>query len=235
MDGDIDSDLAWKSHYADRQARRPFRDFSYSYVDGQGRRRYTVASGKPFFAPDGAFLGYRGVAADITERMQAEEALIENEERLAAILEASPIGVSIVGADGRRIYVNSRLAEMLGRSKEELIGGKTMSSYADPSIRDRLFAHYEKGEPVSNVEVELVRSDGSSIWTLVTFEPTAYRGEPARMTWIYDITERKRAEEEVARQKALLEATMENIDQGVIMYDDDLVVTACNRRKGLSL
>ncbi len=52
--------------------------------------------------------------------------------------------------------------------------------------------------------------------------PTEYQGEPARMVWIYDITERKRIAEEIAGQRAVLEAVLENMDQGVSIFDENL-------------
>ena len=63
---------SWEAHRAVLEARQPFRGFEYMRVLEDGSRRYVTASGEPVFGADGAFLGYRGTAADITERKAAE-------------------------------------------------------------------------------------------------------------------------------------------------------------------
>ena len=139
---------------------------------------------------------------DVTEIRRAETALRESEERLSAILEASPVGVSIVSNDGKRKYVNARFAELLGQSKDELVDADISSSFADPADRDRVRAMFERDGNVRDQEAEYVDADGNRFWVLLTMAPTEYRGEPARMAWIYDITERKQAEAELAKKEA---------------------------------
>jgi PAS domain S-box-containing protein len=68
----------WRRHMADLDAHKPFRDFRYTSWDGS--EVYIAASGKPLFDPQGRFLGYRGVASDLTAAVRAgqlEEALQE--------------------------------------------------------------------------------------------------------------------------------------------------------------
>ena len=65
---------SWEEHRALLQARRPFRDFEYMRVTESGERRYVTSSGEPIHDADGTFTGYRGTAADITERKSAETA-----------------------------------------------------------------------------------------------------------------------------------------------------------------
>jgi len=63
----------WPSHLADLQARRPFRDFVFAYLDADQRRRVAKVSGRPVFDDEGGFLGYRGVGRDITREREAEQ------------------------------------------------------------------------------------------------------------------------------------------------------------------
>ncbi|MEQ9362288.1 MAG: histidine kinase dimerization/phospho-acceptor domain-containing protein, partial [Rhodospirillales bacterium] len=67
--------IAFEQHLADLTARRPFRDFEYGLFDGKGGIRYARISGAPVFADDGAFLGYRGFARDVTREWQSDQAL----------------------------------------------------------------------------------------------------------------------------------------------------------------
>jgi PAS domain S-box-containing protein len=68
----------WRLHLADLDAHKPFRDFRYRAASKDGSEVYIAASGKPHFDSDGRFLGYRGVARQITAAVRAaqlEEAL----------------------------------------------------------------------------------------------------------------------------------------------------------------
>ncbi|WP_245321767.1 bifunctional diguanylate cyclase/phosphodiesterase [Bradyrhizobium sp. LTSPM299] len=60
---------------ADMEAHRPFRDFTYTLIGQDGSRISISTSGKPIFADDGAFLGYRGTSSDITQLKEAERQL----------------------------------------------------------------------------------------------------------------------------------------------------------------
>ena len=56
----------WQSHYADLQERREFREFEYEFVTPSQRQMIAI-SGKPIFAKDGSFKGYRGTGRDVTD------------------------------------------------------------------------------------------------------------------------------------------------------------------------
>ena len=73
----------WEKHFKDMEARRPFKNFEYSYFAADGSVRFTSLSGVPIYGPDGEYLGYRGTSSDITkaraitESLQEKTALIE--------------------------------------------------------------------------------------------------------------------------------------------------------------
>ena len=70
LEGPDDGD--WSSHLADLEARRPFRDFIFAYLDADGHRRVAKVSGRPVFDENGNFSGYRGVGRDITNEVEAQ-------------------------------------------------------------------------------------------------------------------------------------------------------------------
>ncbi len=84
-----EDEAAMRRHRADMEARRPFRDFSYTLIGDDGSRVSIRTSGKPCFAEDGTFLGYRGTASDVTE-LRATEAMLE--QRTQALQEAHWLG-----------------------------------------------------------------------------------------------------------------------------------------------
>ena len=168
---------------------------------------------------------------DIEERRQAEQALRESEDRLSRILEVSPLGLSILETGTNvRLWANSRLAEMYGSTVDDLLGHDSSSVYPDLREREKLLQRFQEGADVRNTEVLLRRMDGTPFWALVTFEPIEFEGKPARISWVYDITERKNAEQEIAEKSAILEEVMESIDQGISMFDQDLNGLAYNSR-----
>jgi len=80
---------AMARHRADMEAHRPFRDFTYTVIGDDGSRVSISTSGKPIFAGDGAFRGYRGTASDITQLRVAKTML---DQRSRALEEAHRLG-----------------------------------------------------------------------------------------------------------------------------------------------
>jgi PAS domain S-box-containing protein len=72
----------WRLLRATLDSRKPFRDFVYRSVRGDGTPIHVRASGKPMFARNGEFRGYRGTGTDVTAVMRAQEVLRDNEEAL---------------------------------------------------------------------------------------------------------------------------------------------------------
>lgn len=80
---------AMTRHRADMDAHRAFRDFTYTLIGQDGSRVSIRTSGKPIFADNGTFLGYRGTSSDITE-LKAAEAMLD--QRTRALQEAHRLG-----------------------------------------------------------------------------------------------------------------------------------------------
>jgi PAS domain S-box-containing protein len=85
----------WRLHRAMLDAHQPFRDFVYSASRRDGSATYIKTSGKPFFDAKGTFLGYRGVSADVTAAVradQAEQALRTVQAELAHVTRLTTLG-----------------------------------------------------------------------------------------------------------------------------------------------
>ena len=70
----------WREHAATLERHEPFRNFEYSRRDRAGRMRHLSVSGRPIFASDGRFLGYRGTGTDLTEHHETEERLRQSQK-----------------------------------------------------------------------------------------------------------------------------------------------------------
>lgn len=100
MPGVDPHDPVWDRYRALLDARHAFRDFEFSYTGQNGRRYHASISGHPLYAPDGAFLGYRGTARDITTEVEAKEHAARTTALLDAVrfIQSSYIG----GADPKQ-------------------------------------------------------------------------------------------------------------------------------------
>jgi len=70
----------WREHMATLQRHEMFRNFKYTRRDVAGRLRYVSVSGRPVFAADGSFLGYRGTGTDLTEQHETAERLRQSQK-----------------------------------------------------------------------------------------------------------------------------------------------------------
>lgn len=140
---------------------------------------------------------------DITEQKAAEQAIREKEKTLRAILETSPVGTTIVTAAGDLSFANTAAASMLGLTPEEMVETHPRDFYEDPAQRDTVMGRAAAGETVFNEEIVLRRADGSTVDALLTLVPTP-DGE-SFFAWVFDITKRKRAEDEVKAKMLELE------------------------------
>lgn len=172
--------------------------------------------------PDG---GMVRIFADITGRKQAEEALRRSEEHLQAILEASPIGVAVSAPRGGRIlFANHRFAELNGLRPDQLLGRTVKEFYVRPEQREELVTRLWRDGIVSDAEVPLRRPDGTTYWALLTLRLTSFAGEPAVLAWVYDISERKKAEEQLRMASLVLDTA----NEAIMIFNADNVIEYVN-------
>jgi PAS domain S-box-containing protein len=143
---------------------------------------------------------------DITPRMQAEEALRESEEKYHNLVERANDGILII-QDGIMKYVNPRLAEMGGYTVEELTD-TPFTDYSPPAEIPALVDRYVRrmsGEDVEPIyETALRCKDDSYINVEINASTVSYQGRNADLVLVRDITERKRAEEELKASREQL-------------------------------
>ncbi len=154
-----------------------------------GTTRLSSLTKAVFCDSTGNLGGIVGVIHDLTEGLPSEE-------RLQAILEQSPIGVSVSRRDdGKIIFVNTRFAELIGLKREDLIGRQARDYYLDRHQRERVIERLRSYGSVTNMEVQFRRADGSSFWTLFTVNQAVIQGVQVNLAWIYDYTDRRNMEE----------------------------------------
>jgi PAS domain S-box-containing protein len=163
----------------------------------------------PIPGPDGSTTLIGGTAFDITERLRAEEALQESEERFRAILRQATAGILRKDAYGRLLFVNQAFCNMLGYTESELLG-KTVWDVMHPDDIEENRRSYERlmleGTPFK-LERRFLRQDGSVIWVDASVSPIMdAAGKPQSAVAVeVDITGRKHAEEALRELNMQLE------------------------------
>lgn len=170
---------------------------------------------------------------DITERSQFEEALGESEERYRIIVENSHNGILLVGSDFKFIYVNDKMCEILGRSREEIIGHDFREFLTKDSV-DLVAERYKKrqqGEPVPpRYEFKIVRKDGQERTVEISSAIIKNsKGQVFTIGQILDITERKQAEASLRESEEKYRLIVENAHDGIEITQNDRIVF-CNAR-----
>jgi two-component system cell cycle sensor histidine kinase/response regulator CckA len=163
---------------------------------------------------------------DITDHQAAEEALIESEDRLRRIAEASFEGIGFT--DGEKIIdANPQLAEMFGYSLTEIIG-KNIIEFVAPDHRELVIQKIKSGYK-KTYEHKAIKKDGTIFYVEVRGGQIIYQGKTVRVTAIRDVTERKRVENELYQSKQMLELILDNIPQRVFWKDRTFRYLGCNR------
>jgi len=135
------------------------------------------------------------------ERKRVEAQVRESEANLRHILETSPVGVAVASSDGTIMFANPRLSAMFSLDTEAFVQRRAQSFYADPAVRDAMVAEVAAGRTVNNREVVFRDVHGRAVTCLVTMSPTTWKGQPAVLSWLYDISDRKAAEEALIEAK----------------------------------
>ncbi|HET9911626.1 MAG TPA: PAS domain S-box protein [Anaerolineales bacterium] len=174
-----------------------------------GVLHYSLVTKFPIPGLDGNMALIGGTAFDITERLQAEEALRQSEEHLRAILSQATAGIVRKDGEGRFIFVNQAYCDMLGYTESELLG-KTFWEFVYPEDREENKRLYDRmileGTPFK-LEKRLLRKDGSLIWVGVSVSPVmdAEGKTQSAVAVEVDITGRKQAEDALQQLNLQLE------------------------------
>ncbi len=142
---------------------------------------------------------------DITERKRVEEErncftkqLQESEERFRVIAETTPVPLIISRiSDSTILYANTQSAITFGFSDTEaLMGHKAKDLYNNPAERKNILDILAQNGHVSNYELKAKKMDNTLLWIDLFIQPMVFQNEHVILTTIYDITERKQAEQD---------------------------------------
>lgn len=150
-----------------------------------------------------------GGVHDVTDRIMGEEALRESESKFRMLAESSASAILYHLDDGTFAYVNPAAERMTGYSREELMGMKIWDVlHADfrKAVEARLLARQSGENIVSQNEVRMIVKGGETRWINYTAGRVLIDGAPAIIAMATDVTERRRAEEQLHASREQLRA-----------------------------
>jgi rsbT co-antagonist protein RsbR len=168
---------------------------------------------------------------DVTDRVQAEQALRESEARYRTLIERLLDGVFVI-EDGRFTLVNGALAQMVGHSVEEMIG-QPFAQFVAPEDRQSVADNYRQrlagNSAPEEYEARLLRKDGHTrVETLIGVRVFEAGTRHTTLGTVKDISERKHAEREREQHHATLlaaqEAALRELSTPLIPISHEVVI-----------
>ncbi|OPY37211.1 MAG: sensory histidine kinase AtoS [Methanoregula sp. PtaU1.Bin051] len=180
-----------------------------------GTPRYVTASSHFYHDDYGNVLGVEGILHDITDLKGKEQALRESEERYRALYNDNPVMLFTLDPDGIVISVNEAGSKQLGYSAGELEGQSVLKVFYPndhAAVKEQLKVCLKSPGGVFHWQFRKVKKDGSVIWV---DEHARAMPDPAGnlsvLVVCQDITDRKRAEEELKKSEEQYRSIIENL------------------------
>jgi len=181
---------------------KPKKAFEWELIRKDGTKRFVEVSVSLRVDAKGIPKGFYGIARDITERKQAEQALQDSEEKYRSILRSIEEGYYEVDLAGNFTFFNDFLVKSLGYTREELVGLNNRQ-YMNPETANLVFETfnevYRTGNPKRDFQWDLINKDGTRRFVEVSVSLMRNeKGEPKGFYGLArDVTERKQAEEQL--------------------------------------
>ena len=208
---DIDAQKIIKKEMA-RRKKGLAEPYEVAATRKDGRRIHIRVSPRPIYDKDGKFKGSIAILTDITERKKVEDLLKKSEENYRTLVEAIPYGIQEIDTAGIITYCNPAYQKILGYTKKELLGKSIIELLEPASRRKELHGYLSilvKDQPEPTIYLQQNRTKDGRIVDMEVAWNYKWDNENCVVGFrsvITDITERKKAEEEVLMDRAQLKS-----------------------------
>jgi PAS domain S-box-containing protein len=227
-DAEIPNDIEVWSNYVHPDDKQPVMEAFQDHIDGKtpefayehrmlhkdGSIRWIMARGTAIRDDQGNPVRVVGTDTDITQRKQAEEALLESERKFRNLAEQSPNMIFIIKSS-KVVYANRKCEEITGYKRDELHSADfdffRLIAPEGVKLIKKNFKKHMSGEEVKPYEYTLIRKSDKRIEVIITTKLINYEGENAILGILTDITERKNAEKALREKDNKLERQAKNL------------------------
>ncbi|WP_410512107.1 PAS domain S-box protein [Paenibacillus sp. BR2-3] len=196
--------------------------FELDYYHKNGERRTADITYVPIKAAD-EVVGVFGIAKDITDHIQAQNKLMESNERYQSLFQYNPAGVYLLDLSGRFIEVNTQLQHLTGFTKAELLG-MSFHDLLHPDESYRVITSYTMDnilEP-KHQEVKLTHKDGHTLLIHVVNVPIKIHGNLEGVHGVViDITENLRNLKQIRELSDRHSLILDSVSEGIFGLDRD--------------
>ena len=163
------------------------------------------------------------------ERIRAEQALRDSEQRFRELFEGSPDAVFVEDLKGTVLDINPAACRLHSAAREDLIG-KNVSALVPPELREEAARNFQalvEGR-LEQIEGASYTQDGRAVPVEVRASRINYAGQPAVLLHVRDITDRKLAEAALRSSEMLFHSVWENSVDGMRLTDENGNIVAVN-------
>ncbi len=208
----------YQSYYELYETGKPIAALEVETIKKDGTKAIHETSVSLIRNSKGNPVGFRGVSRNVTERKKMEESLRRSEEKYRHILENMEEGYFEIDLSGNFTFVNNAECRNLGYTKEELIGMNNRQYQNEATIRRvyQVFNNmYKTGEPTRITDIEIVRKDGTKKFNEISVSLIRdSKGKKIGFNGVSrDITERKRADEALKKNREELIKKNEELEE----------------------
>ena len=184
--------------------------------------RWVHGIGRLEFDESGNLVRMVGTIQDITIQKRAEETLKQSEERFKSIVEGAPDPI-FIQTNMKFSYLNPAACKLFGiKSPSELIGSQVMERF-HPGSREKLLKRIQQLNENKSVkelsEQRFIKIDGSEVWVETAGEPIIFEGEHGALVFVRDISQRKQAEQILAKSEKRFSLLAKSAPIGIIIDD----------------
>ena len=201
---------------------RPF-DLDHRIVVPDGAIKFVHQQGEVAVDESGKPVRLSGTVQDVTERVEADSALRESEQRYRTLVDLTPEPV-FVQSEGIVVFANQAAAEILGAGSTDRLVGMKPIDFLHPDSRESILtrrADIQAGRgPLGFKEHRYIRFDGAEVIVETASAPFIWYGHPANLIVARDITESRKVEREIAESEARLRGILESTADGIVTIDE---------------